>query len=95
MHIRSGRAYNPEKPKTDMGPNASSYGITSSADYLTSEILRVLEKIKAQMNTLGQRMDRLEVKRHDGGHNKERQLNNAERRESTRITIDTMRTNGT
>jgi len=57
MCTRSGEVYNSEKPNTDMDPNASSSGITSPTDYITHEILKVLEKIKAQMNTLGQRMD--------------------------------------
>jgi len=41
----------------------------------TPKIFKTLEEIKAQMNTLGQRMDRLEVERHDGGHNEECPLN--------------------
>jgi len=35
--------------------------ITSLTDYITPEILKVLEEIKAQMNTLGQRMDMWEI----------------------------------
>jgi len=57
-----------------MNPNASSSGITSLADYITLKILKTFEEIKAQMNTLGQRMDMLEVEPHDGGRNEERQL---------------------
>ena len=76
MRTRSGKVYNSEKPSTDMDPNASSSGIISQTDYITPEILKALEKIKTQMKTLGQRMDKLEVERHDGGHNEERQLNN-------------------
>jgi len=59
-----------------MNPNASSSDITSPTDYMTLEILKTLEEIKAQMNTLGQRMDRLEVERHDGARNEEHQFNN-------------------
>ena len=94
MRTRSGKVYDPVEPNTDMNPNASSSGVTSPTDHGTLEILKTLEKIKAQMNTLGQRMDRLEVERHDGDHNEERQLNN-HREESTGITIDTIRMNGT
>jgi len=76
MRTRSGKVYDPVEPNTDMNPNVSSSSITSPTDYMTLEIFKTLEEIKAQMNTLGQRMDRLEVKRHDGAHNEERQLNN-------------------
>ena len=76
MCTRSGRVYDPVEPNTDMHPNASSSGITSPTDYMTLENFKTLEEIKAQMNTLDQRMDRLEVKRHDGARNEERQLNN-------------------
>jgi len=44
-----------------MNPNASLSGITSPTDYMTLEILKTLEEIKAQMYTLGQRIDRLEL----------------------------------
>ena len=40
------------------------------------KFLKTLEDIKAQMNTLGQRMNRMEEERHDGARNEERQLNN-------------------
>ena len=76
MHTRSGKVYDRIEPNTDMDPNASSSGITSSTDYMTLEILKTLKEIKAQMNTLGQRIDRFEVERHDGARNEERQLNN-------------------
>ena len=59
-----------------MDHNASSSGITSPTDYITLEIFKSFEEIKAQMNTLGQRMDMLEMERHDGGRNEEHQLNN-------------------
>ena len=59
-----------------MDPDASSSGVTSPTDYMTLEILKTLEEIKAQMNTLGQRMDRLELERPDNSRNEERQLNN-------------------
>ena len=80
MRTRSGRVYDLVEPNTDMNPNASSSGITSPIDYMTLEILKTLEEIKAQMNALGQRMDRLELERHDDSHNEERQLNNREER---------------
>ena len=76
MHARSGKVYDPVEPNTDMNPNASSSGITSPTDYITLEILKTLEEIKAQMNALGQRMDRMELERHDDSCNEERQLNN-------------------
>ena len=76
MRTRSDKVYDPVEPNTGMDPNVSSPGITSPTDYMTLEILKTLEEIKAQMNTLGQRMDRLEVERHDGAYNEERQLNN-------------------
>ena len=85
MCTRSGEVYNSEKPNTDMDPNASSSGITSSIDYMTLEIFKTLKEIKAQMNTLGQRMDRLEVEHHDGSRNEERQLNNRDNRREERI----------
>ena len=72
MHTRSGKVYDSVERNTDMDPNASSSYITSPIYYLTPEILKILEEIKTQMNTLGQRMDRLEVEYRDGGHNKER-----------------------
>ena len=74
MRTRSGRVYDLVEPNMD--PNASSSGITSPTDYMTLEILKTLEEIKAQMNALGQRMDRLELERHDDSRNEERQLNN-------------------
>jgi len=74
MHTRSGKIYNPEEPNTYMDLNSFSSDITSPTDYITP-IFKALEKLKAQINTLGQRMDRLEVERHDGGHNEERSLN--------------------
>jgi len=67
MGTRNGRVYNPEKSNTDMDPNASLSGITSLTDYLTPKILKTLKKIKAQMNTPGQRMDRLKVERYNEG----------------------------
>jgi len=36
-----------------MDPNASSFGATSPIDYFIPKILKTLEKIKTQMNTLG------------------------------------------
>ena len=54
MRTRSGKVYDLVEPNTNMDPNASSSGITSPTDYMTLEILKALEKIKAQMNTLGQ-----------------------------------------
>ena len=56
MRTHSGKVYDLVEPN-NMDPNASSSGITSPTDYMTLEILKTLEKIKAQMNTLGQRMD--------------------------------------
>ena len=61
MRTRSGKVYNSEESNTDMDPNASSSGVTSLTDYIIPKILKALKKIKAQMNTLDQRMDRLEV----------------------------------
>jgi len=55
MRTRSGKVYDPVEPNTDMDPNASSSGITTLRDYVTLEILKTLEKIKAQMNILGQK----------------------------------------
>jgi len=55
-----------------MNPYASSSGIALIIDYHTPKILRTLEKIKTQMNILGQRMDNLEIEHHDGGRNEER-----------------------
>jgi len=52
MRTRSGKVYDPVEPNTDMDLNASS-SITSPTDYITLEILKTLEEIKAQMNTLG------------------------------------------
>ena len=75
MSTRSGKVYDPVEPNTDIDPNASSF-ITSLTNYITPEILKTLEKIKAQLNTIGQRMDKLKIERHDGGRNEERQLNN-------------------
>ena len=95
MHTCSGRVYNPQKPNTNIDPNAFSFGINSPTDYITPEIFKALEKIKAQMNTLGQRIDRLEVERHDGSRNEERQLNQRREKRIKRITNDTMRTNNT
>ena len=76
MRTHSGKVFHPDKPSRYMDLNASSSGITSPSDHITLEILKTLEELKAQMNTLGQRMDRLKVKRHDGARNEERQLNN-------------------
>ena len=56
MRTRSGKVYHPDKLNIDMHLNASSFDITSPIDYLISKILITLEVIKAQMNTLGQRM---------------------------------------
>jgi len=47
MRTRSGKVYDLVEPNTDIDPNASSSGITSSTDYMTLEILKTLEKIKA------------------------------------------------
>ena len=74
MRTRSGKVYYPNKPNTDMDPNAFLSGI-SSTYYFTPKILKILEEIKTQMNTLDQRMDMLEVECCDGGCNEERQLN--------------------
>jgi len=75
MHTCSGKVYHPDKPNKDMDPNASSSDINLLTDYLILEILKTLEKIKPQMNTLGQRMDILEIERRDRGRNEDRQLN--------------------
>ena len=93
MRTRNGKVYDPIEPNTDMNPNASSSGITSPIDYATLEILKTVEEIKAQMNTLGQKMDMLDVESRDGGHNERVNSTNAERRESIRIKIDTMMMN--
>jgi len=47
MRTHSGRVYNPEKLNIDMDPNASSSDITSPTYYITHEILKALEEIKA------------------------------------------------
>jgi len=97
MHTHSDKVYNPDKPNIDMDPNTSSSGITSPTDYLIPKILKILEKIKAQLNTLDQRINikaQIEVERRDRGRNEDRQLSQRQQR-STRITIDTMMMNGT
>ena len=75
MRTRSGKVYYPDKPNTDMDPNSSSSGIISPTNYITPEIFKTLEEIKAQMNTFDQRIDRLDIEHRDGGRNEERQLN--------------------
>ena len=94
MRTRSGKVYDPVEPNTDMDPNTFS-SIISPTYYMTLEILKTLEKIKTQMNTLGQRMDRLEVDNMIELVMESIKSIIAEKRESIWITIDTMRMNGT
>jgi len=54
-----------------MNPNASSSSIISPTNSLIPEILKTLEEIKAQVNTLGQR-DRIENERHGRDRNEDR-----------------------
>ena len=74
MRTRSGKVYYPNKPNTDMDPNAFLSGI-SSTYYFTPKILKILEEIKTQMNTLDQRMDVIEVERRGRDCNEDGQTN--------------------
>jgi len=58
-----------------MDLNTSSSSITAPTNYLIPKILKTFKEIKAQMNTLGQRMNMLEVEHRDRGRNEDRQLN--------------------
>ena len=78
-----------------MDLNASSSDITSPTNYLILEILKILKEIKVEMNTLGQKMDKLEVEYHDHVVMKSVNSTNAERRESTGTMIDMMMMNST
>ena len=89
MRTRSGKVYHPDKSSVDMNPNAFSSGITSSTNYYIPEILKTIEKIKAQINILDQRMDRIKVEYRDRGRNEERQLNQRREDKINRNTNDT------
>ena len=83
MRTCSGKVYHPDKSDIDMDLNASLSDITLLTYYLILEIIKTLEEIKDQMNTLGQRMDKIEVKRRDRGVMKTVNSTNAERIKST------------
>ena len=73
MRTCSGKVYHLDKPNIDMNPNAFSSGITSPTYSLVPGILKTLEEIKAQVNTLGQRIDRIEVGHRGRDHNEDYQ----------------------
>ena len=70
MRTRSAKVSHPNKHSIDMAPIASSSGITSPTDFLIPEILKI-----RPVNTLGQRINMIEVERRDQDRNEDRQPN--------------------
>ena len=61
MPTRSGRDYHFGEVSVTMSSNPD-----TSSTFLNLNLLTILEDIKAQLNNLGQRMDRIENDRRDG-----------------------------